>query len=82
MKTAYDKAIEQVQNTIYIEPWVKEVIEEILRKQIPQKWVYDRPNHWSCPACGTMMGLAARFFYNYCYNCGQRTYMDETEGKT
>ena len=40
MNSVYDVAIEQVQNAIYIEPWVKEIIEESLKKQIPQKQIY------------------------------------------
>lgn len=78
MNSIYDTAIEQVQNAIYIEPWIKEVIEESLKKQIPEKWVCDRPNHWACPSCGTMMGTNARFS-NYCYSCGQRTFMNKEE---
>ena len=76
MRNTLNKAIEQVQNAAYIEPYIKEIIEESLEKQIPKQWAYDRPNHWSCPSCGTMMGISVKF-YNYCYNCGQRVFIGE-----
>lgn len=44
---------------------------EALKKEIPRKWEYDRPVHWRCPACGTMMGQNI-YYHKYCYICGQK----------
>lgn len=51
-----------------------------LKKEIPQKWEYDRPGHWRCPACGVMMGRNI-CYHKYCYNCGQKCDgVDKTDG--
>ena len=58
---------------------------EILRQQnsidaTPTYWVKetDRTNHWHCPKCGYVVGLA-NMWDNYCPKCGIRIARKEGE---
>lgn len=64
-------AIDHIKTAIDVDPWAADMAEEFLKRNIPQKWVYDRPGHWKCPKCHTIMGRAIQL-YSYCYRCGQR----------
>lgn len=64
-------AIDHIKIAVDVDPWAADMAEKALKKEIPQKWEYDRPGHWRCPACGTYIGLSV-YLTKYCLNCGQR----------
>lgn len=65
-------AIDHIKTAVDVDPWAADMAEKALKKQIPMKWEYDRRVHWKCPNCHIVMGLAAKYIYKYCYNCGQK----------
>lgn len=66
-------AIDHIKTAVDVDPWAAAMAEKAMKKEIPQKWEYDRPYHVACPSCGTIMNEApAKLFYRYCYQCGQK----------
>ena len=42
------------------------------------EWLYDRPHHFRCSACGNNWGLAS-IKMRYCPDCGSKMFLSETE---
>ena len=43
----------------------------VLQEQHMGAWIYDRPGHYRCSACGAQWGQSARLM-TYCPGCGRR----------
>lgn len=47
----------------------------LLKSQTAQ-WIWDRPHHFRCSGCGSVIG---QMTYLYCPNCGREMGLEETE---
>ncbi len=58
--------IDHIKTAIDVDPWAKEMAEELLKKQEPKRmWLCN--GELCCPQCGAI----CKSYYHYCDECGQ-----------
>ena len=75
--------IDHIKTAVDVDPWAKEMVEELLKKQ-EAKWIYGEDetgvDGWHCSECVFFEPWFYEFtddidfirFYSFCPNCGRR----------
>jgi len=82
-KVPVQSLIDHIKTAIDVDPWAKEMVEELLKEQ-EAEWIYGEDetgaDGWHCSYCGFFEPWFYEFtddidfirFYSFCPNCGRR----------
>ena len=68
-KVPVQSLIDHIKTAVDVDPWAKEMVEELLKEQEAVKPVRNNisPNDWFCGKCGAFVSR----MNNYCPQCGR-----------
>ena len=84
-KVPVQSLIDHIKTAVDVDPWAKEMAEELLKEQEPKQIVRKQVKHenadgsidyfaeWYCPHCGKLLNRGFDTpWIDYCYKCGRQ----------
>ncbi len=73
-KVPVQSLIDHIKTAVDVDPWAKEMVEELLKEQEPVKPTYEDFFGTRIARCGKCNGYIVR--YRYCLGCGRKVKWD------
>ena len=88
-KVPIQSLIDHIKTAVDVDPWAKEMAEELLKEQAPKQIVRKQGKHensdgsidyfaeWYCPHCGKLLNRGFDTpWIDYCYKCGRQVKLE------